>query len=427
MVCRYFIAKSSVDTGAHYRIDIRYWSATLKFTNIGRNQQTNAMKFNPNVLDCAAAPIAEAWSWVRNPDSENLIDMCQAVPAHLPPQALRDYLGDAIKAGEGATYTDIRGIPPLREALAGNISERYQGSVVEADILITAGCNQAFSSVVDTLCQAGDEVIVPLPCYFNHQMWLSARGVIPSYLSFNATTAMPDPEEARSLITERTRAILLVTPNNPSGAIYSPECIARFFELAREHGIALIIDETYRDFIGIDQLPHDLFARADWRDTLVHLYSFSKVFSLTGFRTGAVAASQALLEQLKKVQDCTVICAPHAGQLAAVYGLQNLHDWKLEKSDELAHRAVLIRQAFGHPDLRYRLVSAGAYFAYIEHPFDAPARDVVKRLIEEQEIVCLPGSYFGRDQEKYIRFAFANVHESHFDDVIQRLIASQQP
>ena len=87
------------------------------------------MKFNPNVLDCASAPIAEAWSWVRDPLSSNLIDMCQAVPAHLPPQPLRDYLGEAIKAGEGATYTDIRGIPPLRDALAENISERYQGPV----------------------------------------------------------------------------------------------------------------------------------------------------------------------------------------------------------------------------------------------------------------------------------------------------------
>ena len=384
------------------------------------------MNFNPNVLDCAAAPIAEAWSWVTSPGSDNLIDMCQAVPAHLPPQSLRDYLADAIKAGEGATYTDIRGIAPLREALAGNIGERYQGTVTADDILITAGCNQAFCSVVDTLCQAGDEVIVPLPCYFNHQMWLTTRGVVPRYLSFNADTAMPDPGEARSLISDRTRAILLVTPNNPSGAIYSHECIDQFFELAREHGLALIMDETYRDFIDINRLPHRLFARADWRDTLVHLYSFSKVFSLTGFRTGAVAASQALLEQLKKIQDCTAICAPHAGQLAALYGLNNLHAWKLEKSDELAQRAIAIRQAFEHPDLNYRLISAGAYFAYIEHPFDTPARDVVKRLIQDHEIVSLPGSYFGQDQEQFIRFAYANVHERHFEDVIHRLIASQQ-
>ena len=383
------------------------------------------MKFNPNVMDCAAAPIAEAWSWVRNPDSERLIDMCQAVPAHLPPQNLRDYLGEAIKAGEGTTYTDIRGIAPLRDALAANISERYQGSVSGEDILITAGCNQAFCSVIDTLCAAGDEILVPLPCYFNHQMWLSTRAVVPRYLSFNAETAMPDPAEARRLINTRTRAILLVTPNNPSGAIYTPECIEAFFEMARAHDLALIVDETYRDFIDIDNLPHGLFAQPDWRDTFVHLYSFSKVFSLTGFRTGAVAASQALLEQLKKIQDCTAICAPHAGQLAALYGLEHLHDWKLEKSDELAARAIAIKKAFEHPDLRYRLVSAGAYFAYVQHPFDEAAREVVKRLVEEQEIVCLPGSYFGQDQEQFIRLAFANVHERHFDDVIDRLIASQ--
>jgi aspartate/methionine/tyrosine aminotransferase len=384
------------------------------------------MQYNPHVLDCASAPIAEAWSWVRDPLSNNLIDMCQAVPAHLPPQQLRDYLGDAIKAGEGATYTDIRGIPPLREALASNISTRYQGTVHADDILITAGCNQAFCSVIDSLCLADDEVIVPLPCYFNHQMWLSTRGVIPRYLSFNAETAMPDADEARGLINERTRALLLVTPNNPSGAIYSPECIEAFFELAREHDLALIIDETYRDFIDIEHTPHALFARDDWRDTLVHLYSFSKVFSLTGFRTGAVACGQELLRQLSKVQDCTAICAPHAGQLAAVYGLHNLHDWKLEKSAELARRAVLIREAFEHPELEYQLISVGAYFAYVRHPFDAPARDVVRNLVQQHELLCLPGSYFGPDQEQFIRLAFANVHEQHFNDVVARLIASQQ-
>ena len=383
------------------------------------------MRFNPNVLDCAAAPIAEAWSWVGDRNSPGLIDMCQAVPAHLPPQSLRDYLGGAIRAGEGATYTDIRGIEPLRAALATNISERYQGDVNTEDILITAGCNQAFCSVIDTLCQAGDEVILPLPCYFNHQMWLTTRGVIPSYLSFNAQTAIPDPEEARALISPRTRAILLVTPNNPSGAIYPPGVIAAFYEVAREHGIALILDETYRDFIAIDALPHGLFNEPGWRDTLVHLYSFSKVFSLTGFRTGAVAAGQPLLEQLQKIQDCTAICAPHAGQLAALYGLENLHDWKVEKADELARRAIAIRRAFDHPELNYRLISAGAYFAYVEHPFDTTARDVVKRLIEEQEIVSLPGSYFGPEQERFVRFAFANVHERHFDDVVARLLATQ--
>lgn len=383
------------------------------------------MNFNPNVLDCPAAPIAEAWSWVTRPDSDQLIDLCQAVPAHLPPQPLLDYLGDAIKQGQGATYTDIRGIAPLREALAQNIAARYQGDINADDIVITAGCNQAFCSVIDTLCAAGDEVIVPLPSYFNHRMWLAIRGVIPRYLAFDAESAMPQAQQAAKLITARTRAIVLVTPNNPTGATYSPACIDQFYRLAREHDIALIVDETYRDFIDPDSVPHDLFSAPDWRDHFVHLYSFSKVFSLTGHRTGAVAAGPALIEQLKKVQDCTAISAPHAGQLAALYGLKHLDQWKRQKATELQLRAEAIKKAFEDPELKYRLVCAGAYFAYIEHPFAASARDVVKRLIQEFEIISLPGSYFGEGQEKFIRFAFANVQESRFDEIVRRLIESQ--
>lgn len=351
--------------------------------------------------------------------------MCQAVPAHLPPQSLRDYLGEAIASGQGAGYTDIRGILPLRSALSENIMSRYQGEVDADDLIITAGCNQAFCSVIDTLCQSGDEVIIPLPSYFNHLMWLSIRGVKPQFLSFNAKTAMPDPRQAAALISTRTRAIVLVTPNNPSGATYSPECIEAFYQLARAHNIALIVDETYRDFIHIDAPIHGLFEHNEWRETFVHLYSFSKVYSLTGYRTGAVVAGPALLEQIKKVQDCTAISAPHAGQLAALYGLQYLHDWKLEKALELQVRAEAIRAAFDHPDLNYRLVCAGAYFAYIEHPFEDSARSVVKRLIQEYNIVSLPGSYFGQQQENFIRFAFANVSEVHFDEVVRRLIESQ--
>ena len=383
------------------------------------------MNFNQNVFDCASAPIAEAWSWVTNPGSDQLIDMCQAVPAHLPPQSLRDYLGQAIASGEGASYTDIRGILPLRQQLAKNIELRYQGQVSADDITVTAGCNQAFCSVIDTLCDQGDEVIIPLPSYFNHLMWLSIRGIKPAFLQFNADTAMPDPEEAAALVSSRTKAIVLVTPNNPTGATYSPECIEQFYEVAKSNNIALIIDETYRDFIDDQSTIHNLFKKGDWRDNFVHLYSFSKVYSLTGHRTGAVVAGAGLLEQLSKVQDCTAICAPHSGQLAALFGLQNLNHWKLEKARELQLRALAIKTMFDKPDLNYRLVSAGAYFAYIEHPFDEPSRAVVKRLIQEFDLISLPGSYFGQDQNKFIRLAFANVHETLFDEVARRLIDSQ--
>ena len=268
-------------------------------------------------------------------------------------------------------------------------------------------------------------MIVALPCYFNHEMWLQIRGIRARYLALNTTTAEPDPEAARALISSRTRAITLITPNNPTGAIYSPDCIERFLAVAREAGIALIVDETYRDFMDASAVPHRLFQQPDWRDTFVHLYSFSKAFSLTGFRVGAIAAGPALREALSKIQDCTAICAPHPSQLAALYGLRHLQTWKRMVCDQLVARANAIRSAFEEPSLRYSLLSAGAYFAYARHPFDDTARNVARRLAQEFGVICLPGSYFGDGQEQYLRIAFANLEDNRFPELVDRLVASQ--
>ncbi len=384
------------------------------------------MKINPDVKDCAPAPIAEAWSWLDNPDDPELIDVCQAVPSYLPHQSMLDHMGDAIKRGEAATYTDIAGIDPLRKALAGDINSRYDGSVNADEVFITAGCNQAFCAVIDTLCQSGDNVIAPLPCYFNHEMWLSIRSVEIQWLEFNQETAEPSPSQADGLVNSHTRAIVLVSPNNPTGAIYSEATMEKFFEVAKKHGIPLIIDETYRDFMDDSHPPHNLFQKPDWRDTFIHLYSFSKAFSLTGHRVGAIVASESLLNELSKVQDCAVINAPHLGQIAALFGLENLTAWRREKGLEMIVRAQAIRDAFDNSDLKYELVCAGAYFAYIKHPFDQPSSVVAKRLAQEFKVVCLPGTYFGDGQEQYFRFAFANLEQARFPELIKRLIASQK-
>lgn len=380
---------------------------------------------NTHVTQCSSAPIAEVWSWIKNPDSPTLIDMCQAVPAYLPAQSLRDYLGAAISRGEGAGYTSLQGIEPLRSALATDINQRYQTNIDASDAMITAGCNQAFCAVIDALCETGDEVIVALPCYFNHQMWLTIRGVTPRYLSLNPETAIPDSTEVSGLLSERTKAIVLVSPNNPTGATYSPECIEGFYQLAKQHNLALVVDETYRDFIDPNKPPHALFQHDDWRDTFIHLYSFSKVFALTGHRVGAIVSGKFLQEQLAKIQDCAVICASHTGQLAATYGLENLQHWKLEKYEAMSQRATSLKQAFSVPALKYDLLSVGAYFAYVKHPFDESSHTVAKRLVEEFEVLCLPGIFFGEGQEQYLRFAFANVDEVRFPELVARLIASQ--
>ncbi len=253
------------------------------------------------------------------------------------------------------------------------------------------------------------------------------QGIKPVLLPFNERDGVPDPAHAADLIGERTRAIALVSPNNPTGAVYPPEVIEAFFNLAREHDLALILDETYKDFRAEPQAAHRLFEDAHWDGTLVQLYSFSKAYSLTGYRVGSVICSEALLYQIGKILDCIAICAPRIGQEAALYGLRHLSSWRDGKRQLMQNRLSALKTAFSRNELRFELICSGAYFAYVKHPFgDESAHMVARRLADDCNILCLPGDTFGPGQGAYLRFAFANLEADRMDELVDRLIASQR-
>ena len=388
------------------------------------------MKLSANPLLAAVAPppIAEAHRWIEGrsfPADKPLIDVAQAVPGYPPPKDLTDHLASVVGEAASARYTDIAGLPALRAALAADMGAFYGARIDAADVSITAGCNQAFCLAIMALARAGDDVILPLPYYFNHQMWLDMQGIGASHLPFRSERhGIPDPAEAAALIGPRTRAIVLVTPNNPTGAIYPAEVIAEFYRLARSRGIALVIDETYRDFMPSEGAPHGLFAEPDWRDTLIQLYSFSKVYCLTGYRVGSLIAGPALGEEIAKAMDTIAICAPRIGQLAAIYGLGHLGAWRHENTRLMRERLNAVKRALTRNDLGYRLISAGAYFAYLAHPFGPrPAMDVARRLADEQNVLALPGSMFGPGQDAFLRIAFANAEASVMPALAERLAA----
>ncbi len=382
---------------------------------------------NPLLAPVAAPPIPEARGWIAGrvfPPEKPLIDVSQAVPGYPPPDALLDHLAALVREPDSARYTDVPGTPALRAALAADLRAQYGGAIGAEQVTITAGCNQAFCFALQALAAPGDEVILPLPYYFNHQMWLDMAGVTARHLTFRPERGgVPDPAEAAALIGPRTRAIVLVTPNNPTGAIYPPAVVETFFELAQARGIALVLDETYRDFLPEAGAPHGLFRRAGWDATLVQLYSFSKVFCITGYRVGSILSGGRLAEQIAKVVDTVAICAPAIGQGAALFGLNALGDWREGNRRLMQDRlAALLAAAAARNDLGYRLVSAGAYFAYLEHPFaQRPALQVARRLADKENLLALPGSWFGPGQERYLRLAFANVEAAAMPAIAARL------
>jgi len=384
---------------------------------------------NPRIAAVATPPIAEAAGWVRGrvfPEDKPLLDVAQAVPSYPPARELASHLEQVLCEPETAFYTDILGLDCLRKALADHLSTDYDAEIESACTAITAGCNQAFCVAIDALAGPGDEVILPTPYYFNHHMWLEMRGIRTRLLPLpESTGGLPEPGAACAAIGPRTRAIVLVTPNNPTGAEYPPELLEEFYELARDAGAALVIDETYKDFRSREGPPHRLFQRRDWRDTLVHLYSFSKAYSLTGYRVGALVAGPRLLAEVEKILDCLVICPTHLSQRAALFALGHLEPWRREKALLMQGRVQALRRAFGDNRLRYALAGSGAYFAYVRHPFpEASAQAVARRLADEANILCLPGSMFGPGQERYLRFAFANLDAERIPGLVARLVAT---
>ncbi|MFC6519902.1 aminotransferase class I/II-fold pyridoxal phosphate-dependent enzyme [Undibacterium arcticum] len=238
-----------------------------------------SFRINSVLRQVAAPPIADAQAWVAGrsfPADCPLLDVSQAVPSYAPALALQTFLAEQVLQPTTALYTEIAGLPALRRELAAELARDYAGTITHENIAITAGCNEAFAVTMMALAEPGDEVLLPLPYYFNQQMWLQTLGIKPVYIPFNADNhGTPDIKAIADRITGRTRALVLVTPNNPTGAIYSAEFIEQCFELAKDHGFALVLDETYKDFRDdTGTPPHRLFARADWPEALIHLYSF---------------------------------------------------------------------------------------------------------------------------------------------------------
>ena len=367
-----------------------------------------------------AIPTVRGWASRYAGAAGPLIDLTQAVPGYPPHPELLARL--ASLAGDRATsgYGPIDGDLPLREALAEDMAGFYGAGIDAADIAITAGCNLAFSM---TMAVLGGPVVLPVPWYFNHRMALEMAGIPAIPLPCRAEDGfVPSREGIEAALAAGGRVLVLVTPNNPTGAVYPPALIAEAAALCRRHGAWLVLDETYRDFLPAESCPpHDLFRDPAWRDGLVHLYSFSKAYCVPGHRVGAIACGPVFREALLKALDTQQICPPRAAQAALAWAVPALRDWRAGNRGIMAERAEAFRRVV--PQLPgWRLDALGAYFAYLRLPERGPpAMAAAEALATGPGLLGLPGPFFGPGQERHLRLAFANAELPAIGEIAARV------
>ena len=299
---------------------------------------------------------------------------------------------EVARAPDGAAYTPVPGIPPLRRAIADELSRDYAGSVEPADVVVTAGCNQAFSLVADALAGPGDEVITPLPYYFNHDMWLRMHGVRPVYLEPDAGL-VPRAADAEALVTPRTRAIVLITPGNPSGVTIPPAEIAAFAALARRHDIALILDETYRSFRDTAATGPPVVRRPG-----LALDAGQPALVLQGPRhprlPGRVRRRRARAEPRGAQADGLRRDLRAAGRAG---GRARRADPGRgvaagTRAAEIAQRRAWLGEVLAARPGGFEAVSLGGFFAWVRHPFtDRPTSEVVRDLVLNARHARHPG------------------------------------
>ena len=358
--------------------------------------------------------------WVAaNPGT---ISLGQGVVHYAPPPEVDEGLEEFQSDLAHHRYKLVQGIPELLQAIETKLNTD-NGIFAEAKdrLMVTAGSNMAFMNAVMAIADAGDEVILPKPYYFNHEMAITMLGVTPIIVE-PEQNMLPTLEAIEEAITSRTRAVVTISPNNPSGMVFPEDLLRSINQLCKERGIYHISDEAYEYFLFDGEKHFSPGSIEGSEEHTFSLFSLSKAYGFASWRIGYMVMPPALMPSIKKIQDTNLICAPAISQFAAVKALQRGKTYCTQHLSSMGTIREQLLDALGslHPFVRI-IPSKGAFYILIELELDEAPLDVVETLIRNHKIAVIPGCAFGLDRGCYLRIAFGALKDA--DDAMDRLIA----
>ena len=338
-----------------------------------------------------------------------------------PPQAFRR-VQQCLADPSINRYGPVEGIPELQHALAHKLVTE-NGIKIDSDntIVVTAGSNMAFNTAVLAITDPGDEVIVPLPYYFNHEMSLvmeQCRPVlVPTDDNFH-----PIMDELEAAVTRKTRAIATISPNNPSGAVYTQEELAAINDLCKRRGIYHISDEAYENFCYDEHRHFSVASNPDTSSYTISLFSFSKGYGFAGWRIGYMVIPEHLLNAVKKIQDTILISPPVISQHAAIGALEAGEAFIHANHRTMSKKRETVLDALsGFTCLKNTPGSEGAFYVLLNIDTRMDDMELAKALIEKFRVATIPGSAFGIEQGCYLRLSYGALSGADTADGLERL------
>ncbi len=354
----------------------------------------------------------------------DVVNLGQAVPGWGPPPSALAAAGAALSDPETHLYSADAGLPELREALAAKLRATHGADVTADEIIITAGGNQAFMLAAMSAIDAGDEVVLPSPLFINHQMTIEAIGAVPIEAPLSEDEGFrPRWRDIAPAITAKTRALVLCSPSNPTGAMVDPAELERIAGELAARGLILICDETYHRLVYGGASHRSGASLPRWRDHVVVVGTFSKSFGMTGWRVGYMLAGKGVCDQAIKIQDAMIICATVIAQRAVLAAIEQDWDYPLQFVPSLeARRATLARDIPRVPGWHWTQTTGGI-FAFVRVDGCRDAGALAARALEQTSVVMIPGSMFGRHGEGHLRLSYGAASPDQLAEACRRLRA----
>ncbi|MFH1939361.1 MAG: pyridoxal phosphate-dependent aminotransferase [bacterium] len=368
------------------------------------------MEFNSNLKKIKPSGIRKLFDLAQG--KKDLVSFGIGEPDFITPTHIREAAKKAIDEGY-TRYTPNLGFPEFRKALAIKLNQKNKISVTPEEVVVTSGGTEALFFSFYTLLNPGDEVIIPDPGFVTYESQIYFAGGTPVNFTLRGENNFhPDLEELKNCVTSKTKAILLNSPSNPTGAAFSEDELSAIAQLAQEKSLIVISDELYEDIVYNGREHFSIASLPGMKERTISIFGFSKSYAMTGWRLAYLAAEANLVKEMAKLLQNTAVCANSVAQRAGLAAIQSSQDCVKEMFTAYNERRNVLIKGLNEIKGLSCHAPEGTFYAFVNiKETGMSAEELSMYLLEECKVVTVPGTAFGKQGEGYIRLSFATSLE----------------